>query len=146
MIKLINRQFSLLGASANLHTSIRKCRLGLDGSPTKFELSIPIFRKLVEILSANSCNCILKVYSWSAVVRGAVFHGVQGIVHTRKLKQHYGIKLGKQFEPGVHDEEDSYMEPFYDIKYTRDSVQWLAGKVWALFYYFTRWKVENEIG
>ena len=52
MIKLINRQFSLLGASVNLHTSIRKWRLGLDGSPTKFELSIPIFRKLVEILSA----------------------------------------------------------------------------------------------
>ncbi|PUU82768.1 hypothetical protein B9Z19DRAFT_1120153 [Tuber borchii] len=25
-------------------------------------------------------------FSWSAVVRGAVFHGVQGIVHTRKLK------------------------------------------------------------
>jgi len=133
MIRLINRQFSWLGASANLHISIRKFRLGLDGSPTKFESSIPIFRKLVEILSANSSNRVLKVYSWSAVVRGAVFHGVQGIVHTRKLKQHYGIILVKIFEPGVHNEEDSYIHPFYEIEYTRDNVRWLAGKVWAPF-------------
>ena len=131
-----------MGASANLHISIRKFRLGLDGSPTIFELSIPIFRKLVEILSANSSNRVLKVYSWSAVVRGAVLHGVQGIVHTRKLKQHYGVKLGKVFQPGVHDEEDSYMDPFDDIKYTRDNVEWLAAKVWAPFCCFTRCKVE----
>ena len=135
-----------MGASANLHISIRKFRLGLDCSPTKFELSIPIFRKLVEILSANSSNRVLKVYSWSAVVRGAVFHGVQGIVHTRKLKQHYGIKLGKIFEPGVHDEEDSYIDPFDDIKYTGDNVDWLAGKVWAPFCCFTGCKIEKKIG
>jgi len=67
-------------------------------------------------------------FSWSAVVRGAVFHGVQGIVHTRKLKQHYGIKIGTIFEPGVHDEEDSFTDPFDDIKYTWDNVDWLAGK------------------
>ena len=135
-----------MGASANLHTSIKKCRLGLDGNPTKFELSIPIFRKLVEILSTNSSNRILKVYSWSAVVRGAVLHGVQGIVHTRKLKQHYGVKLGKVFQPGVHDEEDSYIDLFDNIKYTRDNVNWLAGKVWAPFCCFTGCKVEKKIG
>ena len=135
-----------MGASANLHISIRKFRLGLDCSPTKFELSIPISRKLVEILSANSSNRVLKVYSWSAVVRGAVFHGVQGIVHTRKLKQHYGIKIGTKFEPGVHDEDDSYIDPFDEIKYNLDNVEWLAGKVWAPFCYFTGCKVEKKIG
>ncbi|PUU78958.1 hypothetical protein B9Z19DRAFT_980951 [Tuber borchii] len=67
-------------------------------------------------------------FSWSTVVRGPVFHGVEGIVHTRKLRQHYGIILLIEFEPGVHDEEDSYMDPFDDIKYTRDNVRWLAGK------------------
>ncbi|PUU83105.1 hypothetical protein B9Z19DRAFT_1189884 [Tuber borchii] len=67
-------------------------------------------------------------FSWSAVVRGAVFHGVEGIVHTRKLKQHYGVKIGVIFKPGVHDEEDSYIDPFYETKYTRDNVKWLAGK------------------
>ena len=146
MVKLINRQFSWLGASVNLHTSIRKFRLGLDGSPTIFESSIPIFRKLVEILSANSSNRVLKVYSWSAVVRGAVFHGVEGIVHTRKLKQHYGIIRLKNFEQGVHDEKDSYIDPFDGIKYTCDNVDWLAGKVWAPFCCFTRCKVEQKIG
>ncbi|PUU75808.1 hypothetical protein B9Z19DRAFT_1030174 [Tuber borchii] len=67
-------------------------------------------------------------FSWSAVVRGAVFYGVEGIVHTRKLKQHYGIKLGTEFKPDVHDEGDSYIDPFDDIKYTRDNVNWLARK------------------
>ena len=80
------------------------------------------------------------------MVRGAVLHGVEGIVHTRKLKQHYGIILGKKFQPGVHDEEDSYMDPFDDIKYTEDNVKWLAGKVWALLCCFTRCKVEKKIG
>jgi len=80
------------------------------------------------------------------VVRGAVFHGVQGIVHTRKLKQHYGIKIGTKFQPGVHDEEDSFIDPFDDMKCTRDNVNWLAGKVWAPFCYFTRCKVEKKIG
>jgi len=48
MTKLINRQFSWLAASVNLHISTKKCRLGLGGSPTISELLIPIFRKLVE--------------------------------------------------------------------------------------------------
>jgi len=146
MIKLINRQFSWLGASANLHTSIGKFRIGLDVSPTKFESSIPIFRKLFEILSANPSNRVLKVYSWSAVVRGAVLHVVEGIVHTRKLKQHYGIIRMKKFQPGVHNEEDSYTDPFDDIKFTEDNVDWLAGKVWARFCCLTRCKVEQKIG
>ncbi|PUU75810.1 hypothetical protein B9Z19DRAFT_1152327 [Tuber borchii] len=67
-------------------------------------------------------------FSWSAVVRGSVLHGVQGIVHTRKLKQHYGMRLGIEFKPGVHDEEDSYINPFDEIKYTRDNVKWVARK------------------
>ena len=146
MIKLINRQSSWLGASESLHISIRKWRLGWNGSPTKSQSSILIFRKLVEIVSANPYNLVLKVYRWSAVVRGAVFHGVEGIVHTRKLKQHYGIRRGKVFEPGVHDEEDSYIDPYYNIKYTRDNVQWLAAKVCARFCCFTRCKVEKKIG
>ena len=130
----------------NLHIFIKKCRLGLDGSPTKFESSIPIFGKFLEILQANSCNRVLKVYSWSAVVRGAVLHEVESIVHTRKLKQHYGVVIAKRFKPGVHDEEDSFTDPYYDTKYTRDNVEWLAAKVCACFYCFTRSKVEEKIG
>ena len=133
----------------NLHIFIKKFRLGLDGSPTKFESSIPIFGKFLEILQANSSNRVLKVYSWSAVVRGAVLHGVEGIVHTRKLKQHYGVVIAKKFEPGVHDEEDSFTDPYYDTKYTRDNVEWLAAKVCACFYCFycfTRCKVEEKLG
>jgi len=130
----------------NLHIFIKKCRLGLDGSPTKFESSILIFGKFLEILQANSSNRVLKVYSWSAVVRGAVLHGVEGIVHTRKLKQHYGVVIAKKFEAGVHDEEDSFTDPYYDTKYTRDNVEWLAAKVCARFYCFTRCKVEEKIG
>lgn len=68
------------------------------------------------------------VFSWSAVVRGAVLHGVEGIVHTRKLKQHYGVVIATKFEAGLHDEEDSFIDPYYKTKYTRDNVEWLAAK------------------
>ncbi|PWW74262.1 actin-like ATPase domain-containing protein [Tuber magnatum] len=67
-------------------------------------------------------------FSWSAVVRGAVLHGIEGIVHTRKLKQHYGVVIAKKFEVGVHDEDDSFTDPYYETKYTRDNVEWLAAK------------------
>ncbi|CUS11601.1 unnamed protein product [Tuber aestivum] len=67
-------------------------------------------------------------FSWSAVVRGAVLHGVEGMVHTRKLKQHYGVKVATKFEPGLHDEEDSFIDPYYEIKYSRDNIEWLAAK------------------
>ncbi|RPB00764.1 actin-like ATPase domain-containing protein [Choiromyces venosus 120613-1] len=67
-------------------------------------------------------------FSWSAVVRGAVLHGLESIVHTRKLKQHYGVSIAKRFEEGVHNEEDSFTDPYYGAKYTRDNIEWLAAK------------------
>ncbi|KAG0124762.1 hypothetical protein HOY82DRAFT_617537 [Tuber indicum] len=75
-----------------------------------------------------SIRVINPTFCWSAVVRGAVLHGLEGIVHTRKLKQHYGVIIAKRFEAGVHDEEDSFVDPYYGTKYTRDNVEWLATK------------------
>jgi hypothetical protein len=79
-------------------------------------------------LSTRSAT-LTRTYSWSAVVRGAVLYGVGGIVHTRKLKQHYGVKLAAPFISGTHDEADAFVDVFYGTKYTRDNVRWLAAKV-----------------
>jgi hypothetical protein len=65
------------------------------------------------------------------VVRGAVLYGFDGIVHTRKLKQHYGIKIGTSFIPGIHDEADAYIDPFDGSKRSRDNVRWLTVKATA---------------
>jgi hypothetical protein len=72
---------------------------------------------------------LTRTYSWSAVVRGAVLYGVDGIVHTRKLKQHYGVVLNTRFIPGIHDEEDAWIDPFDGLKRSGDNVDWLAAKV-----------------
>jgi len=54
--------------------------------------------------------------------------------------------MAKKFEVGVHDEEDSFTDPYYDREYSRDNVEWLAAQVCARFCCVTRCKVEKKIG
>ena len=78
---------------------------------------------------SDLCTTLIHSHSWSAVVRGAVLYGVGGIVHSRKLKQHYGVKIMTHFIPGIHDEADSYIDPFNGTKLASSNVDWLAAKV-----------------
>lgn len=73
---------------------------------------------------------VIDAARWSAVVRGAVIHGIEtkGIVEARKLKRHYGVVLGTPFDPSIHEEEDSFFDIFTMMKMTMDNVEWLAGK------------------
>ena len=87
----------------------------------RFRMSLPLHALLLTTLTI-SC-------SWSAVVRGAVLYGIGSIVYTRKLKQHYGVIIATDFIPGIHDEADSYIDPWDGTKLTGNNVQWLAAKV-----------------
>ena len=81
------------------------------------------------LLRFTLSTTLIPSYSWSAVVRGAVLYGVGGIVHTRKLKQHYGVAGMIHFIPGIHDEARAYIDPFDGGKRLMNHVKWLAAKV-----------------
>src|SRR5690606_19268195 len=65
---------------------------------------------------------------WSAVSRGAVLHGLEGVVQSRKLKQHYGVALCEPFRNGIDDENTAYSCIFTGLKYCNDRVSWFAAK------------------
>lgn len=56
-------------------------------------------------------------------------HGLENIVLSRKLVQHYGVQMNTLFQIGTHDEEDAFIEKFYNLKFTYDNVNWFAAKV-----------------
>ncbi|RPA76200.1 actin-like ATPase domain-containing protein [Ascobolus immersus RN42] len=66
--------------------------------------------------------------AWSAIARGACLHGIEGIVRSRKLKQHYGLKLGIRFREGYHKEEDSFYDDWTGLKYSSNNISWYAEK------------------
>lgn len=80
-------------------------------------------------LERQSSSYVNIINSWSAVVRGAVLYGVDGIVESRKLKRHYGVRMGTIFNPAIHDEVDAFHDVFDNIKWSRDNVEWLGSKV-----------------
>lgn len=57
-----------------------------------------------------------------------MLHGLESMVQSRKLKQHYGVFLSKPFRPGIDREETAYYHLFSGVKYCNDRVSWFAGK------------------
>lgn len=66
---------------------------------------------------------------WAAVARGAVIHGVESIVDTRRLKQHYGVVLAAPFDPDVYDKSTVHFDPFTMLFIADDHVEWFASMV-----------------
>lgn len=50
--------------------------------------------------------------AWTAVVRGAVLHGLdtRDLVASRKARRHYGTLVTHYWDPRIHDEEDKYWD------------------------------------
>lgn len=69
------------------------------------------------------------LHRWTAVARGAVIHGIQSLVDSRKLKEHYGVIMGSPFNPRFYDRDTAYFDPFYSCLMTNDHVEWFAAKV-----------------
>ncbi|RPA76190.1 actin-like ATPase domain-containing protein [Ascobolus immersus RN42] len=66
--------------------------------------------------------------AWSAISRGACLHGVGGVVKSRKLKQHYGLRIGTSFIEGYHKEEDAWFSDWTGKKHTSNNIDWYASK------------------
>ncbi|KAJ5931069.1 hypothetical protein N7466_006562 [Penicillium verhagenii] len=67
--------------------------------------------------------------AWSAVVRGAVYRGIQGNqVENRKARSHYGIEISAIFDPTKHRREDRYWCDFYEKWLARYQMQWYIHK------------------
>lgn len=73
-----------------------------------------------------------RVSRWTAVARGAVIHGIQSLVDSRKLKEHYGVIMGAPFFPELYDAQTAYWDPFFSCLMTNDHVEWFASKVSAV--------------
>jgi hypothetical protein len=88
-------------------------------------------RKLNHSLSAVT-EILAHCFSWSAIVRGAAFKGLDNdgvtAVNARKCRRHYGVCCSVLFKPGVHREADSYQNEYRDMKYASNQINWIIGK------------------
>lgn len=67
------------------------------------------------------------------MARGAVVHGVESIVDTRRLKQHYGVVLSVPYDPDVYDGSTVRFDPLTMLLIANDHVEWFASMVsWTL--------------
>lgn len=71
----------------------------------------------------------IDIARWAAVARGAVIHGLESIVDTRRLKQHYGVLLSAPFDPDVYDMSTVRFDPLTMLLLADDHVEWFAAKV-----------------
>lgn len=51
------------------------------------------------------------------------------MVDTRRLKQHYGVRLSAPFDPDVHDPSTVCFDPLTMQLLADDHVEWFAAKV-----------------
>lgn len=72
------------------------------------------------------------LHPWSAVVRGAVYRGLErpkgGFISSRLARRHYGTYIHERFIQGVHIEEDAFNDRFTGEKRARGQMVWLLGK------------------
>ncbi|OLL26371.1 Heat shock protein 12B [Neolecta irregularis DAH-3] len=67
------------------------------------------------------------VDAWSAVVRGAVIHGLrEKIVTARHLRRSYGVSCNSQWDPLIHDLDQYYVCEFTGHARANDCMSWYA--------------------
>jgi len=110
-------------------------------------LKIGVMRMAISICYALSTRWLslthhirheLKLYSQSAVVRGAALRGLESIVpRVKHVRVHYGIALGQPFREGVDPEKLAYYGLIDDTKLC-SRMNWLIEKVSLhVFFFFT---------
>jgi len=77
----------------------------------------------MQVPTLSICN---PTDSWPAIVKGAVSHGLEGVVYRRKLQCHYGVQLDEPFDPNIHDRRFTYVDLFDNITLCSDCVTWFA--------------------
>ncbi|KAH8659361.1 hypothetical protein BGZ60DRAFT_382721 [Tricladium varicosporioides] len=69
---------------------------------------------------------------WSAVVRGAVSRGLEGIngglVAVRLARKHYGTYASEVYRPSFHHPDDMYIDELTGSKYAKGQMTWLIDK------------------
>ncbi|KAF2460238.1 hypothetical protein BDY21DRAFT_280700 [Lineolata rhizophorae] len=69
------------------------------------------------------------VYSWTAVVRGAVLRGLEGsMVVSRRSRWHYGTSYATVFDEARHPVADRYWSPLWERWMVSDRMQWHIAK------------------
>lgn len=58
-----------------------------------------------------------------------MIQGIESLVDSRKLKEHYGLMMGAPFNPRLYDIDTAYFHPLYGCLMTDDHVEWFASKV-----------------
>jgi hypothetical protein len=71
--------------------------------------------------------------SWTAVVRGAVIHGIEkldnkNLTVMESCPRSYGIKLSQTFSGRIHDKSDTYMDSFTERTMANAQMIWLIKK------------------
>ncbi|KAI9367138.1 actin-like ATPase domain-containing protein [Aspergillus egyptiacus] len=92
-----------------------------------FGASDYLFRRLQE---ANPMTTILQPpNSWSAIVSGAVHHGLEGNkVHMRIARRHYGVQANAKWNPRLHSESQKWLHPLVEEYYVRGQMSWFIYK------------------
>ncbi|KAG9845340.1 actin-like ATPase domain-containing protein, partial [Aureobasidium melanogenum] len=88
---------------------------------------------------------------WTAVVRGAVMSGLgKDLVVSRKARRHYGITVGRTWDPEVHSLKNKYWCDLYGEWRARNQIHWcintgqsLPVNEPVLFEFSTRWDFED---
>lgn len=89
----------------------------------------PLDPYVSSIANLRRYSAYKNLHRWTAVARGAVIHGIQSLVDSRKLKEHYGVIMSSLFNPRFYDKDTAYFDPFYSRIMTSDHVEWFAVKV-----------------
>ncbi|KAJ8060112.1 hypothetical protein OCU04_011722 [Sclerotinia nivalis] len=77
----------------------------------------------------GNITLIRPLHPQSAVVRGAALRGLEGISpRVKQLRRHYGVCLSMYFRKGIDPEENSYIDPWENVKRCSGRMEWLILK------------------
>lgn len=63
--------------------------------------------------------------AWTAVVRGAVLSSLEGkMVHSRKARRHYGIKVCSKYDEDIHSEQNKYWDVHEEEFKATNQISW----------------------
>lgn len=90
-------------------------------------------RTLREYLYHRSYNHYLQFLSWSAVVRGAVMHGIEktsrpNVVHLKTCPRSYGIVLNEMFKGSYFRSDDRSEDSITGEAQAQGQITWLVKK------------------
>ncbi|KAM7198281.1 hypothetical protein V8F33_005072 [Rhypophila sp. PSN 637] len=89
-----------------------------------------LYKKIQEYCSQRGIQTRQPPFPWSAVARGAVCRGLEGVdgglVAVRLARKFYGTPAAEPFRPGYHDPDDMFIDELTGRKLARGQMTWLC--------------------